>query len=57
MKRSAVIALTAVILTVILLGIAHLVWPTVQSKSIAGVVALASVVVSTVVVLIFWRRK
>ena len=57
MKRSALILLLAVGLTLISLGIAHAIWPTVPSASIAGVVALGSVLVAVLIGFIFEGRK
>ena len=57
MKRSELIAIIAIVLTVIFLAIAHLIWPTIASAAIVGVVALASVIIATVAVLLFWRKK
>ena len=57
MKRSALIAIIAVILTLIGLGVANYLWPTVPAGSIAGVVALGSVVVAAIGVFLFGKKK
>lgn len=57
MKRSALITIIAVILTLICLSLAHYLWPTVPTGSIAGVVALGSVVIAAIGVFLFGKKK
>ena len=56
-KRLGLIALVAVIITVIFLAIAHVIWPTVPSRSIGGIIALVSIVIAAGIVWLFRRGK